>query len=156
AQELAFIANKTRELAAGATSRAALLQVASAAQRGLDESRRAIQTLTTSNDEPFEVALVQTVEEVADRLGAAVEIEAEPAPEITADQREQLLRIVRACLRRSSRTASWCVRKRLMPVRRSRPRDVSVPMSACSTFTCPATGSTRPRRSRVTFPKSRS
>src|SRR5205807_3930668 len=91
AQELAFIANKTRELAAGATSRAALLQVASAAQRGLDESRRAIQTLTTNNDEPFEVALVQTVEEVADRLGAAVEIEAEPAPEITADQREQLL-----------------------------------------------------------------
>jgi len=95
AQELAFIANKTRELAAGATSRAALLQVASAAQRGLDESRRAIQTLTTNNDEPFEVALVQTVEEVADRLGATVEIEAEPAPEITVEQREQLLRIVR-------------------------------------------------------------
>jgi signal transduction histidine kinase len=95
AQELAFIANKTRELVGGAASHTELLQVASAAQRGLDESRRAIQTLTTNDDEPFEVALVQTVEEVADRLGTAVEIDAEAAPEITADQREQLLRIVR-------------------------------------------------------------
>jgi signal transduction histidine kinase len=97
AQELAFIANKTRELSGGAASvsRTALRQVASAAQRGLDESRRAIQTLTTDDDEPFEIVLVQTVEEVADRLGANVQIEAEPAPEITADQREQLLRIVR-------------------------------------------------------------
>src|SRR5207302_9193406 len=92
-QELAFIANKTRELSVGSVTRTALLQVASAAQRGLDESRRAIQTLTTNDDEPFEVALVQTVEEVADRLGTNVEIEAEPAPEITSDQREQLLRI---------------------------------------------------------------
>jgi signal transduction histidine kinase len=95
AQELAFIANKTRELAAAGASRATLLQLASAAQRGLDESRRAIQTLTTSGDAPFEVALAQTVEEVAARLGTNVQISAEPAPEITADQREQLLRIVR-------------------------------------------------------------
>jgi signal transduction histidine kinase len=95
AQELAFIANKTRELAGGAESDTPLLQVASAAQRGLDESRRAIQTLTTNADEPFEVALVQTVEEVADRLGTRIEIDAEPAPEITVDQREHLLRIVR-------------------------------------------------------------
>jgi signal transduction histidine kinase len=76
-------------------SRSALLQVASAAQRALDESRRAIQTLTTSSDEPFDVALVQTVEEIAARFGTKVQIVAEPAPEISADQREQLLRIVR-------------------------------------------------------------
>jgi len=95
AQELAFIANKTRELAGGMASRVALLQVASAAQRGLDESRRAIETLSRKDDEPFEVALVQTVEEVAARLGTRVQIEAEAAPEMTAVQREQLLRIVR-------------------------------------------------------------
>jgi signal transduction histidine kinase len=35
------------------------------------------------------------VEEVAARLGTNVEIAAEAAPDITADQREQLLRIVR-------------------------------------------------------------
>src|SRR5438876_212297 len=102
AQELAFIANKTRELAGGVASRVALLQVASAAQRGLDESRRAIETLSRKDDEPFEVALVQTVEEVAARLGTAVEIEAEPAPEITAEQREQLLRIVREAVTNAS------------------------------------------------------
>jgi signal transduction histidine kinase len=95
AQELAFIANKTRELAADVVTRGALLQVGSAAQRALDESRRAIQTLTTNSDEPFDVALVQTVEEVAARFGTKVQIVAEPAPEISADQREQLLRIVR-------------------------------------------------------------
>lgn len=95
AQELAFIANKTRELAVTGASRVALLQVASASQRGLDESRRAIQALTTNDDAPFDVALVQTVEEVAARLGTNVDIAAEPAPDITADQREQLLRIVR-------------------------------------------------------------
>jgi len=95
AQELAFIATKTRELAAGAASRTVLPQLASAAQRGLDESRRAIETLTRADDEPFEVALVQTVEEIADRIGTRVVVEAEAAPEITADQREQLLRIVR-------------------------------------------------------------
>jgi signal transduction histidine kinase len=95
AQELAFIANKTRELAGGTVTRPVLLQVASAAQRGLDESRRAIQALTLTSDEPFDIALVQTVEEVADRLGARVEVDAEPAPEISTDQREQLLRIVR-------------------------------------------------------------
>jgi signal transduction histidine kinase len=95
AQELAFIANKTRDFTAGEVSRNGLTQVRSAAQRALDESRRAIQTLTTNSDEPFDVALVQTVEEVAARLGAKVQIVAEPAPEITIDEREQLLRIVR-------------------------------------------------------------
>jgi signal transduction histidine kinase len=95
AQELAFIASTTRKLAAGAASRAVVAQVASAAQRGLDESRRAIEALTTTNDDPFDVALVRTVEEVAERLGMNVDIRAEPAPEVTPSQREQLLRIVR-------------------------------------------------------------
>jgi signal transduction histidine kinase len=95
AQELAFIANKTRELAVGTESRPALLQLASAAQRGLDESRRAIDTLTRTTDEPFEAALRRTVEEVADRLGTRVKVDTEPAPDITPGQREQLLRIVR-------------------------------------------------------------
>ena len=95
AQELAFISNKTRELVAGSAARSALVQVASAAQRGLDESRRAIDALTRKEDEPFEVALVEAVEAVSDRLGTRVEVAAEPAPEIGSKQREQLLRIVR-------------------------------------------------------------
>jgi signal transduction histidine kinase len=95
AQELAFISNKTRELAAGSVPQSALVQVASAAQRGLDESRRAIDALTRKDDEPFELALAGAVEAVADRLGTRVTIDVEPAPEIKPKQREQLLRIAR-------------------------------------------------------------
>jgi signal transduction histidine kinase len=95
AQELAFISNKTRELATGSAARAGLLQLASAAQRGLDESRRAIQALTLKDDEPFDLALVEAVEAVADRLGTRVAVEADPAPEVSPKEREQLLRIVR-------------------------------------------------------------
>jgi signal transduction histidine kinase len=96
AQELAFIANKTRELVVGSVAqRLALLQLASAAQRGLDESRRAIEALSRKDDEPFDVALVEAVEAVAHRLGTRVQVDAEPAPDIEPKQREQLLRIVR-------------------------------------------------------------
>jgi len=95
AQELAFISNKARELSAGLVPATALPQLAAAAQRGLDESRRAIIALTRNDDEPFDVALVQAVEEVAGRFGTKIEVDAEPAPEIALDQREQLLRIVR-------------------------------------------------------------
>jgi signal transduction histidine kinase len=95
AQELAFISNTTREVAAGFVPSSALAQVMSAAQRGLDESRRAIEALTRKDDEPFEVALVEAVEAVADRLGTRVDVEAEPAPQLEPRQREQLLRIVR-------------------------------------------------------------
>jgi signal transduction histidine kinase len=105
AQELAFIANRTHELATGTVTRTALRQVSSAAQRGLDESRRAIQALTMSSDEPFDTALVQTVEEIGSRLGTKVQIVAEPAPEVSADQREQLLRIVREAVTNAARHA---------------------------------------------------
>jgi signal transduction histidine kinase len=105
AQELAFIAAKTREQLASGTSRTHLLQVASSAQRGLDESRRAIATLSARNDEPFEQALTQAVEEVAQRIGVRVEIEAEPAA-IGRDEQEQLLRIVREAVTNAGRHAN--------------------------------------------------
>jgi signal transduction histidine kinase len=103
AQELAFIASKTRDQLAHGASRAQLAQVASSAQRGLDESRRAIATLSAHNDEPFDDALTQAVEEVAQRIGVRVEIDAEPAPEIRRDEQEQLLRIVREAVTNAGR-----------------------------------------------------
>ncbi len=106
AQELAFIANTTHELAGGGTQAVKLRQIASAAQRGLDESRRAIAALTRDSDEPFEVALVQAVEEVAGRVGARVEVEAEQAVEIEPRQQEQLLRIVREAVTNAGRHAN--------------------------------------------------
>jgi signal transduction histidine kinase len=58
-----------------------------------------------SSDEPFDAALVQTVEEIGARLGTKVQIVAEPAPEVSADQREQLLRIVREAVTNAARHA---------------------------------------------------
>jgi len=102
AQELAFIATTTRDLA-GEYKGKPFRQLASAAQRGLDESRRAIASLTRRGDEPFDVALIETVEEVAHRLGTRVVVEAEPAPEIGPDLQEQLLRIVREAVTNAAR-----------------------------------------------------
>jgi signal transduction histidine kinase len=102
AQELAFIATRSRELVRERED-ADIVQIASAAERGLDESRRAIAALTLRVDEPFDVALVQTVEEIGDRLGTHVEIDAEPAPKMTADRQQQLLRIVREAVTNAAR-----------------------------------------------------
>ena len=104
AQELAFIAATTRELANGAGPQ--LAQVVNAAERGLDESRRAIVQLTQRLDEPFDVALIQTVEDVAQRLGTRVAVEAEPAPGLPPDRQEQLLRIVREAMTNAVRHGS--------------------------------------------------
>ena len=104
AQELAFIANTASGLSPDVSSET-LRQIVSAAERGLDESRRAVVALTSTGHEPFDVALMQTVEEVAGRLGTAVEIVAEPCDEVTPELQEQLLRIVREAVANASRHA---------------------------------------------------
>lgn len=106
AQELAFVTNAAVELAQAAPDDHRLQQVVSAAQRGLDESRRAIATLSQDADEPFEVALVQAVEEVAARVGVAVEVSAEEGVEIDPHDQEQLLRIVREAVTNAGRHAA--------------------------------------------------
>jgi signal transduction histidine kinase len=104
AQELAFIASAARGLADSDRTSARFRQLASAAERGLGESRRAIATLTERNSaEAFDAALVQTVEEVAHRLGTRVVIDAEPASGIPQDRQEQLLRIVREAVTNAAR-----------------------------------------------------
>jgi signal transduction histidine kinase len=105
AQELSFITTSARDLAVGSPRAGALLQLASAAQRGLDESRRAIASLTQEADEPIGAALVQAVEEIAERHGARVEVEAAGATDIAPDQREQLLRIAREAVTNAARHA---------------------------------------------------
>jgi signal transduction histidine kinase len=105
AQELAFIANTAHELVAFDGEAGQLRQVASAAQRGLDESRRAIAALTRDGDDPFDIALVQAVEEVGRRLGARVQVDAEPDVEIEPREQEQMLRIVREAVTNAARHA---------------------------------------------------
>lgn len=106
AQELAFIVATTRELRAGRWNGVRFEQLASAAERGLDESRRAVAQLALQSDEPFDVALVQTVEDVAQRLGARVLVEADPAPSLAVERQEELLRIVREAVTNAVRHGS--------------------------------------------------
>jgi len=95
AQELAFIASQSTILARsdGASHRAKLLR--GAAERALDESRRAIATLTRPTDEPLAVTIAQAAEEVGGRLGARVHLDLEEHIRLDAAHREGLVRITR-------------------------------------------------------------
>lgn len=106
AQELAYIASTARGLADSSDSSPRFRQLASAAERGLGESRRAIARLSDPRDESFDLALVQTVEEIAHRLGTRVVVDAEPAGAIDAGRQEQLLRIVREAVTNAVRHSS--------------------------------------------------
>src|SRR5262249_53899491 len=105
AQELAFIVTKTRSLAEGLLKpeKRELGRLAAAAERALDESRRAITALYAPVDESFEAALVQTVEEVASRVGTKAEIEVDPDIALESGSREALLRVVREAVTNASR-----------------------------------------------------
>jgi signal transduction histidine kinase len=91
AQELAFIASE----ASGA--------VAAAAERALDESRRAIAALTRPIDEPIELALGQAAEEVAGRVGTTLELAVDSAEPVAPAVREALIRIVREAVTNAAR-----------------------------------------------------
>jgi signal transduction histidine kinase len=91
AQELAFIVAETHGPAA------------KAAERALDESRRAIAALTRAVDEPLDVALVQAAEEVAGRVGTQVRFEGARGLEVSPDMREALIRIVREAVTNAAR-----------------------------------------------------
>ena len=106
AQELAFMVTTTRKMVDARYGDRELIQLASAAERALDESRRGIASLTQRNSQPFDAALVQTVEEVGDRLGAQVLVTADPAPRLTQERQEQLLRIVREAVTNAVRHGS--------------------------------------------------
>ena len=91
AQELSWITTEARRLPADRR----VDRIAAAAQRALDESRRAISALTRPSDEPFDQALAATAEEVGRRDG--VEVRCDIAPGLAVDRTtgEELLRIVR-------------------------------------------------------------
>ena len=103
AQELAFIAGQSAYLAGLESAGRREAMLLGAAERALDESRRAIAALTRPLDEPFDVALAQTTEEVAGRLGMRVLFEMEGNAEASADTREALLRITREAITNAGR-----------------------------------------------------
>ena len=97
AQELAFMAAQGRALAEQPTGERAEL-VAGAAQRALDESRRAIAALTRPLDEPLEASVAQCAEEVCGRFDAALVLDVDAGLSADGDTREALLRILREAL----------------------------------------------------------
>ena len=95
AQELAFIAAQTRWSIHQPTAPQPLEQIMDAVERALDESRGAIAALNRPVDEPLEVALGHAAQDVADRVGARLQLDLEPGLEVSPDWREALLRIAR-------------------------------------------------------------
>jgi signal transduction histidine kinase len=103
AQELAFIASQARWLADDPDPAGRAKIIASAAQRALDESRRAITALTKPLDEPLDVAVAQAAEEVARRLDVRLDFEADKDFRADDDTREALVRIVREAVANAGR-----------------------------------------------------
>jgi signal transduction histidine kinase len=99
AQDLAFIVSQSR--GRGAADR--LDQLASAAERALDDSRAAIAALTRPLDEPLAAALARVAREGAERLGAHATFDLQPSVEVPAPLREALLRIAREAIANAAR-----------------------------------------------------
>jgi signal transduction histidine kinase len=91
AHELAFIASKARR--SGAPSE--VKELSGAADRALDEARRAITVLSLSAPQSLVAALTQTAEDLGVRLGVPVLVDLDEQVEVDAEVAEQLLRIVR-------------------------------------------------------------
>jgi signal transduction histidine kinase len=94
AQELAFIVAYGRKLAETSGEPAAA-RVVAAAERALDEARRAINALTRRIDAPLDAALADTAAEIAQRAGARVELDLAPDVRVSSAAQEALVRVVR-------------------------------------------------------------
>jgi signal transduction histidine kinase len=98
AHELAFIASKTRGTAEGVSAPHDAREIAGAADRALDEARRAITVLSVSHPQSLHAALAQTVEDLGSRLGVAWDLELAEDVEVPGEVTENLLRIVREAI----------------------------------------------------------
>ncbi len=102
AQELAFILSRSRAVQR-VPNRADAEQLASAAQRALDESRRAVAVLANADEESLSVMLTKTATQMADRFGMSVLIDVGDdvaAPQLVG---EALVRITREAINNAAR-----------------------------------------------------
>ena len=105
AQELTFIATSSTRLPRLGGGHG-LVEVAAAAQRALDESRRAIAVLTAEREETLEEVIVQAAEQVAGRSGLQVSLDLQDGVEVAPAVREELGRIVREAMMNAARHSS--------------------------------------------------
>jgi signal transduction histidine kinase len=99
AQDLAFIVSQSR----GSSAAARIDQLASAAERALDDSRAAIAALTRPLDEPLDVALARAADEAAERFGARASLRLDAGVDVPAPLREGLLRVAREAIANATR-----------------------------------------------------
>ena len=104
AQDLAFIAAQSQNVARGELDPRLLAELSRAGARALDESRRAIAALTLPLDERLDVAVARAVEEVAAREGVGVRLQLADV-EVPATVRETLVRIAREAVTNAARHA---------------------------------------------------
>jgi signal transduction histidine kinase len=88
AQELLFISKRARRSDPGA-----LTEIASAAERGLLDSRLAIATLSQPRTEPLGRSLARLVEHIAHRTDAAVRVVVDEDADVRPQVRDAVLRI---------------------------------------------------------------
>ena len=106
AQELTFVTTQVRRLTKRpelAPVDTQLQRIASASQRALDESRRAIDHLQAPADEPLDALLTRAAEQVAGRVGARVRSTIAPDARTAPEVAEQLVRIVREAVTNAMR-----------------------------------------------------
>ncbi|HEY6016954.1 MAG TPA: sensor histidine kinase [Gaiellaceae bacterium] len=95
AQELLYLAYQTRMLARDEPERRDLDLLASAAERAVDESRRAIRTLTKAPEQPFAATLQAEVERAGARYGTETRVRLHSLAEVRPDVAETLVRVAR-------------------------------------------------------------
>ena len=98
AHELAFIASKTKRPKPEGATTADLHELAEAADRALDEARRAITVLSRSTPQSLSAAIAQTAEDLGARLEIVVHLELEDGADTTGFVTENLLRILREAM----------------------------------------------------------
>ena len=102
AQELAFITSKTMSSSLARGSPEVLQQLADAADRALDEARRAIIVLSDV-PETLHVSVTQTVEDLAARHGMTARLQVSEDVVLGGDVTENLLRIIREAITNAAR-----------------------------------------------------
>ncbi len=103
AQELAFIASKTKTATRRLPTPDVLDALASAADRALDEARRAISVLSSRDPSPLPVAICQTAEDLCSRVDLPLALHVDDTIRVPADTGENLLRILREAITNAGR-----------------------------------------------------
>jgi signal transduction histidine kinase len=97
-QELAYISAQTGWLISrthGSEYQPTISRIRDAVDRALDESRGAIAALNREMDEPLHSAIGHAAADVAERVGANLELELDPAARVSPEWRDALIRIAR-------------------------------------------------------------